>query len=219
MSRFDKKNMDPDSSWMETYGDMVTLLLCFFVMLASISKIDASMFEKIQSGLTKEMGKHPAERPIEAMRQDLTAVLEANKGMGEAGDVGTDDRGVVLNLDASTLFAQGSADLKQAMLPLLKDLVGTITQPRFENYHLEIQGHTDNTPIKTQQFPTNFDLAAARALAIMRALADLGIKQDRMTMSSFGQFSPRVPNTLDDGTPLPANQAMNRRVSVRIYPR
>lgn len=216
---FDKKPQEVDGSWMETYGDMVTLLLCFFIMLASISKIDTVLFEKVQSGMTKEIGKQPPQRPIESMRRELTEVVTAFQGGDEAADVGTDDRGVVLNLDSGAMFAAGAADIKAGMLPLLKEVVGTLAQPRFENYRIEIQGHTDDTPIKTPQFQTNFDLAAARALATMRAMINLGLPPERMLVASYGQYAPRVPNRRDDGSPLPVNQALNRRVAVHVYPR
>lgn len=220
MSLFQRKqSQEVDTSWLETYGDMVTLLLCFFIMLASISKIDTVLFEKVQSGMTKEIGKQPPQRPIETMKQELTQAAAAVQGSDDAVDVGTDDRGVVLNLDAGTMFTPGSAEIKPAMMPLLKELVGTLAQPRFENYRLEIQGHTDNTPVKSQQFPSNFDLAAARALATMRAFVTLGLPESKMIVAAYGQFSPRVPNTLEDGTALPANQALNRRVAVHVYPR
>lgn len=220
MSLFqNKRSTEVDASWMETYGDMVTLLLCFFIMLASISKIDTVLFEKVQSGMTKEIGKQPPQRPIESMRKELADVVTAFQGGDEAADVGTDERGVVLNLDSGAMFAPGSADIKPGMLPLLKELVGTLAQPRFENYRLEIQGHTDNVPVKTTAFASNFDLSSARALATMRALVSLGLSESKMIIAAYGQFSPRVPNTLEDGTPLPANQALNRRVAVHVYPR
>ncbi|MBR9970439.1 OmpA/MotB family protein [Magnetospirillum sulfuroxidans] len=220
MSLFqNKRSNEVDASWMETYGDMVTLLLCFFIMLASISKIDTVLFEKVQSGMTKEIGKQPPQRPIESMRKELADVVTAFQGGDEAADVGTDERGVVLNLDSGAMFAPGSADIKPGMVPLMKELVGTLAQPRFENYRLEIQGHTDNVPVKTATFASNFDLSSARALATMRALVSLGLSESKMIVAAYGQFSPRVPNTLEDGTPLPANQALNRRVAIHVYPR
>lgn len=220
MSLFQKRvSQEVDASWMETYGDMVTLLLCFFIMLASISKIDTVLFEKVQSGMTKEIGKQPPQQPIESMRKELNDVVTSVQGGDMAADVGTDDRGVVLNLDASAMFDAGSANIKPSMMPLLKDLTATLNQPRFDNYRLEIQGHTDNIPVKTTQYPSNFDLSAARALATMRAMTALGVAEVKMIVAAYGQYSPRVPNTLEDGTPLPANQALNRRISVHVYPR
>lgn len=223
MSLFGNKKppQEVDTSWLETYGDMVTLLLCFFIMLASISRIDTVLFEKVQSGMTKEIGKLPPQRPIESMKQELAQVVATFQGQGgdESADVGTDERGVVLNLDAGAMFAAGSADIKPQALPLIKEVVGTLNQTKFQNYRIEIQGHTDNTPIKTPQFPSNFDLAAARALAVMRAMAAEGLPHERMLVSSFGQFAPRVPNLTQEGQPLPVNQALNRRVAVHVYPK
>jgi chemotaxis protein MotB len=105
------------------------------------------------------------------------------------------------------------------MMTILRELTATLANPRFETYRFEIQGHTDDTPVKSAAFPSDFDLAAARALATMRALASLGLPPERMTIASFGQFAPRVPNRREDGTALPVNQALNRRVAIHVYPR
>lgn len=207
-----------DESWMNTYGDMVTLLLCFFILLAAISKVDTVLFEAVQSGMTKDIGKLPPQRPIESMKREMMDVVAAYDSQN-ATDVGTDDRGLVLNLDGGTLFAPGSAELKPEVMTLLKEMAGTLANPRFENYRIEVQGHTDSAPFSTPQFPSNFDLAAARALSTMRALVTFGVPESRLLVTSFGPYAPRAPNTLDDGTPLPANQALNRRVSIRVYPR
>lgn len=219
MSLFNNKKQDSvDNSWMDTYGDMVTLLLCFFILLAAISKVDTVLFEAVQSGMTKEIGKLPPQRPIETMKREMAEVVAAYDS-SQSTDVGTDDRGLVLNLDGGALFHPGSAELKPDIMPLLKEMATTLANPRFENYRIEIQGHTDDIPINTAQFRSNFDLAAARALSTMRALSGFGVPESRMLVTSFGGYAPRVPNHLDDGTPLPQNQALNRRVSIRVYPR
>lgn len=217
--KIERKPPEIDNSWMDTFGDMVSLLLCFFIMLASISKVDTVLFEQVQSGMTKEIGKQPPQRPIESMKKELQDVVTAMQGGGDQADVGVDDRGVVLNLDSGAMFTAGSADIKPEMLPLLKEVVGTLTQPRFDAYRIEIQGHTDDTPIKTPQFASNFDLAAARALATMRAMVDIGLPPERVLIASYGQYAPRVPNRREDGSPLPVNQALNRRVAVHVYPK
>lgn len=213
-----KKPTEIDNSWVETFGDMVTLLLCFFVLLASISKVDSVLYEKVQSGMTKEIGKMPPQRPIEDMKKELTDVVSAMSGGEAMADVATDDRGVVLNLDSGAMFKQGSAEVRPEAMPLLKEMATTLSHPRFTTYLLEIQGHTDDTPVATPQYPTNFDLAAARALSTMRVMKSLGIEEGRMIVASFGQYKPRVPNRTPEGTPLPVNQALNRRVSIHVVP-
>jgi len=213
-----KKPAEVDVSWMETYGDMVTLLLCFFVLLASISKVDANLYEKVQSGIAQEIGKQKAQRPIEDMKKELTEVVSAMSGGDSLADVATDERGVVLNLDSGAMFKQGSAEVRPEAMPLLKEMAVTLTHKRFESYVLEIQGHTDDTPVATPQYPTNFDLAAARALATLRAMKALGVGEDRMIIAAYGQYKPRVPNRTPEGNPLPVNQSLNRRVSIHVVP-
>ncbi len=216
--RFHTKNEEPLEDWLLSYADMITLLMAFFVMLAAISKVDANLYEKVQSGMAKDVGNRNAARPIETMRKELAQQISAAKGGDDAVDVGTDERGVVLHMDANTLFKPGSAELKAEMMPLFKSITDVLGNERFSTYRIEVQGHTDDTPVKSPQFPSNFDLAAARALSAMRAMNTLGVPEDRMLVSSFGPYAPRVANRDKDGHAVPINQAINRRVSIHVYP-
>jgi chemotaxis protein MotB len=216
--RFHTKNEEPLEDWLLSYADMITLLMAFFVMLAAISKVDANLYERVQSGMAKDVGNRNSARPIETVRKELAQVVSATKGGDDAVDVGTDERGVVLNLDANAMFKPGSADVRPEIMPIIKGISDTLNNERFATYRIEVQGHTDDVPVKTAQFPSNFDLAAARALAAMRILGGYGLPEERMLMSSFGPYAPRAPNHREDGTPLPVNQSLNRRVSIHVYP-
>lgn len=218
MSLFDKKSTEVDNSWMDTFGDMVSLLLCFFIMLASISKIDATIFEQVQSGMAKDIGGKSTERPIETMKQEVSQAVQT-MSTEDAIDVGTDERGLVLNLVSGAMFKPSSADIRDEMKPVLKEIVDTLSQPRFTAYNIEIQGHTDDTPIKNAQFPSNWDLSAARALATQRLFMEFGLSSSRMSIGAFADNRPRAPNHSPDGTTYPENQAMNRRVQIHVYPR
>jgi chemotaxis protein MotB len=216
--RFETKNEEPLEDWLLSYADMITLVMAFFVMLAAISKVDANLYEKVQSGMAKDIGGREASRPIETVRKELAQAVSASRGGDDAVDVGSDERGVVLNVDANAMFQTGSAEMRTEIVPVIKSITETLNNDRFANYRIEVQGHTDDTPVKTPQFPSNFDLAAARALTAMRAMKALGLPEERMIVSSFGQYAPRAPNHRDDGTPLPINQALNRRISIHVYP-
>lgn len=216
--KFEVKNEEAQEDWLLSYADMITLLMAFFIMLAAISKVDANLFEKVQSGMAKDVGNRRPERPLQAMQNDLQEAVIASRG-DDVADIGSDERGVVMNLDAGALFAPGSAELKSKAEPVLKEIVATLNQERFSAYRVEIQGHTDDTLISTSQYPSNFDLAAARAMAVLRLMVSLGLPEERMLAASYGAYAPRVPNHMQDGTPLPINQALNRRVSVHVYPR
>ncbi|HLO79058.1 MAG TPA: flagellar motor protein MotB [Magnetospirillum sp.] len=216
--RFHTKNEEPLEDWLLSYADMITLIMAFFVMLAAISKVDANLYEKVQSGMAKDIGNREAARPLETVRKELAQVIATTRGGEDAVDVGSDERGVVLNMDADAMFKPGSAEIRPEIMPVVKGIAETLNNDRFATYRIEVQGHTDDTPVNTPQFPSNFELAAARALSAMRTMNKLGLPEQRMTITSFGQYSPRVPNHREDGTPLPVNQALNRRISIHVFP-
>lgn len=217
-NRFHTKNEEPLEDWLLSYADLITLLMAFFVMLAAISKVDANLYERVQSGMAKDVGNRKPARPIETMRKELAQVISTTAGGDAAVDVGTDERGIVLNVDANAMFKPGSADMRPEIAPILKEITETLKDPRFSTYRIEVQGHTDDTPSKSSQFPSNFDLAAGRALTAMRAMTTFGLPEERMLVASYGQYAPRVPNTNQEGRAVPANQAVNRRVSIHVYP-
>ncbi|MDO8606416.1 MAG: flagellar motor protein MotB [Phaeospirillum sp.] len=218
MSKFAKHNKEAAEDWLLSYADMITLLMAFFIVLVSMSKIDPNKYEEVQAGMAKDVGNREVTKPLQDMKSELLGEV-AGAGVEDSVDVGKDDRGIVLNLASGAMFKPGSADIRPEILPLIKEITGTLNQKRFENYQIEIQGHTDDTPVRTQQFPTNWDLSAARALSTLKLLGDLGISQARMKIAAMADTAPRVPNRSDSGKPYPENQAINRRVEIHIYPR
>jgi chemotaxis protein MotB len=218
MSKFHTKNEEAAEDWLLSYADMITLLMAFFIMLAAISKVDANLYEQVQSGMAKDIGNRTVGKPLSDLKGQLMAAVVENKA-DDGIDVGKDDQGVVLNLASGAMFAQGSAEIRKEMMPVLKDIVKILDDPRFEAYLIEVQGHTDDNPVNTAQYPTNWDLSAARSLATVKAFIQLGVKPVRLKAVAFADIKPMVPNRGPDGTPYPANQAINRRVSVHVFPR
>ena len=218
MSKFAKQNKEAAEDWLLSYADMITLIMAFFIILVSMSKIDAGKYEEVQAGMAKDVGNREVTKPLQDMKSELLGQV-AGAGVEDSVDVGKDDKGIVLNLASGAMFKPGLAEIRPEILPLLKEIAGTLEQKRFENYQIEIQGHTDDTPVHTQQFPTNWHLSSARALATLNLMTELGIKQSRMKMAAMADNAPRVPNHSDSGKPYPENQAINRRVEIHIYPR
>ena len=102
-----KEEQRIDEDWMATYGDMVTLLLCFFVMISSVSKVDMAMYEQIQAGMNEGVGKRDVQRPIEMMLVELTDDIQS-LSVGNEVALGTDSQGVQLSFDGDFLFDYGS---------------------------------------------------------------------------------------------------------------
>jgi len=218
MTKFAKQNKEAAEDWLLSYADMITLIMAFFIILVSMSKIDAGKYEEVQTGMAKEVGRRDVTKPLQDMKSELLGQI-AGAGVEDSVDVGKDDKGIVLNLASGAMFKPASAEIRPEILPLIKEIAGTLAQTRFENYQVEIQGHTDDTQVHTQQFPTNWDLSAARALSTLRLLSELGISQSRMKIAALADTAPRVPNHSDTGKPYPENQAINRRVEIHVYPR
>jgi len=218
MSRFEKKNEEPLEDWLLSYADMITLVMAFFVLVAAMSKIDAGKYEEVQAGLARDIGNRDVSKPL----QDLSTELHGKvigAGVEDSVDIGRDDRGVVLNLSSGTMFKPNSADILPQIRPLLKEIADTLGQKRFTGYQIEIQGHTDDTPVRTAQFPSNWELSSARALVTLKQMAEFGIDFNRMKIAAFADTAPRVPNHSDTGRAYPENQAINRRVEIHVYPR
>ncbi|MGE5504545.1 MAG: flagellar motor protein MotB [Actinomycetota bacterium] len=217
-SKFEVHNEEASEDWLLSYADMITLLMAFFIMLVSISKIDANLYEQVQSGMAKDIGNRQVSKPLQELKAELTSTM-ATLAVDDAVDIGKDDKGLVLNLASGAMFKPSSAEVTPQMRTVLKEISETLNQPRFTNYQIDIQGHTDDTPVRTPQFASNWELSSARSVATLKVLTEFGLPSVRMRTAAFADNAPRVPNRAADGTPYPENQAINRRIEIHVYPR
>ena len=211
-----KKEINTDD-WQGTYGDCVTLLLCFFVMLLAASKVDTVVFENIRSGMTREFMDRQVDKPVTLLRSDLDDDLRALK-LDSAAALGSDHMGLILDIESDTFFNSGSATLKAAAMPVLRRLASTLNAKRYNIFRFEVQGHTDDNPIHTDYFPSNWELSAARASAVTRFLIDNGISPTRLRAVGLSDIQPLYPNRDARGEPIKHNQQRNRRVRLRMDP-
>jgi chemotaxis protein MotB len=205
--------------WLMSYADMITLLMAFFVLLISMSHIDPVKYEQVQGGMAKDIGKRETEHPIQQLRADINKAMQGLKIDDTKVDIGNDDRGLVLQLDAGTLFDPASAKLKEELLPALTKMAEMLDSDRYSAFQVEVDGHTDDTPVSTPAFPSNWELSAARATTVVRYFIQQGVAPTRLSAVGLADTQPRVTNRDANGNPLPANQAINRRVSIHIVPR
>ncbi|GAB6053271.1 flagellar motor protein MotB [Magnetospira thiophila] len=220
MSAFTPKPEEPeDEAWLATYADAITLLMAFFVMLVSFSKIDIPTFEKVAAGIKNEigMGKADAQSSTSILKMDMSDIIY-QQSAEEAVQVGEDDRGIVLEFASSAFYKPGSADIRDQAVPLLGEVAKKLKEPRYQTFMVEIEGHTDDDPISTAQFPSNWELSTDRAAGVVRLFIKLGLDPQRMKVAGYGETRPKVPNRTADGAPIPANMAQNRRVLARIFP-
>ncbi len=206
-----------DEDWMSTYGDMVTLLLCFFIMMLSVSKPDVAKYEQISAGLSEGLGKKIIQRPIEMLMTELKDDIQS-LDLEKKVAIGSDTQGIVLEFGGDVLFNKGSADIKNTALPALKRMAATLQSERYKNFVFSIEGHTSDEKVTSEKYPSNWELSSARASAVARFLEERGIDRVRMRATGMNDVSPKYPNLDPFGEPIPENRIRNRRVVIHIEP-
>ncbi|MBN2751266.1 MAG: flagellar motor protein MotB [Rhodospirillaceae bacterium] len=212
-----KPSSGGEDDWMSTYADMVTLLLGFFILLASISKVDMALFEQVQAGMAKGVGKRDIETPIQNLKQEMKEIL-VQMNVDESSSIGSDTSGVVIEFASSSFFDPGSADLRQEAAPILRRVADTLNADIYKNFQVEVQGHTDDTPIHSPRFPSNWELSSARATGVVRFFLENQMTPTRLRAVGLADVSPKVPNRDPFGNPLPTNREINRRIVIRVNP-
>lgn len=220
--------------WITTYSDLVTLLLCFFVLLFAMSAPDAEKFRGLMasfrggdgvmsSGTGVLEGGNVIDRPsfntteeeVAAELVELMADLAEYSDTLNLGDritIQPEERGIVIRFMDSTLFDSGSATIKREALGILKDVAEILNQEEFSNKHIKVEGHTDSDQIiRPMKYETNWELSSARATNVLRYLVEVeGIVGDRVSSAGYSYYRGIVPND------TPENKAKNRRVDIVI---
>lgn len=212
-------------AWMVTYADVITLLLTLFVFLFSVSQIDNNKLSEIQKaisvGLLKRSGDDvvgkasKGDAVFEAMKRKLQSVFERSNLGGQTKVILT-DKGVKIELASSVIYSPGSADIRDEMKSAISQIADILKNSNIPDYIVIVEGHTDNNPINTAQFPSNWELSSSRATNIVRFLIDNGIPNNQLRASGYGDTRPIAPNLNEDGQSIQENQAKNRRVEIYI---
>ncbi len=208
---------EADEAWLITYADAITLLMAFFVMLLTFAKYDIPAFEEAAAAIKSNLTGREATSPIQLLKIDVQDVV-FNMQADQVVKVETDGKGVVIELSSSAFYKPGSADFRDEAIPVLEKLSATLQAPRYQTYVVEVEGHTDDVPINTAAFPSNWELSAARATRVVRFFESQEMQPGRMLATGYADNRPKAPNLTAEGNPIPENRAKNRRDSVRVYP-
>ena len=216
-----KENKDVVDGWMGTYGDMVTLLMAFFVMLYSASDPDPGKYEEIVESMKEAFSKQDVENEFKELHESLEDIIE-NKNLENAVEIELGPNGILIQIPGSSLFASGSADIMTDMAPVIVEISTVITQlldqSSYHDYMIEVEGHTDDEPIgeDSEIFSSNWDLSAIRATGIVELLNNSGIEMDKLKPIARAESIPLLPNRDENGIPIPENRAKNRRVVIKV---
>jgi len=221
LSEFGEDVMDERSSapWLMTFADMSTLLLTYFIILYSVSSFNMNKFkeailgeERASIGLLELMDSVEIKQSIDVITglrsEDILSEIKhvaEEETMSEVMDVSTDQSKVIIKVPSQSLFDQGSADLNMKRGKEVLDEIIRIFG-KYPYYKIHINGHTDDTPVSTERFPTNWELSSSRATAVLRYFVDKNIDPKRMTATGYSDIFPIATNKTERG------RAINRRV-------
>ncbi len=216
--------------WLVSYADLVTLLFALFTTLYAAAAVDATSqtasLPEAEAAATADPSQAPSaavvaatpqseaapvpdevDLEVDALRDRLASRLEDDVRLQHA-DIVRDGRGVVVSLPERATFNVGSAEVTGDARPLIARLVSELSDGQ---YALRIEGHTDDIPIRTARYRSNWELSTARAGAVVAYLVnDLKFPPDRLSAAGYAEFHPRVPNDSAD------NRARNRRIDIVV---
>lgn len=224
--------------WLVSYADFITLLFAVFVTLYAMSQTDKKKVEEIMAsmsasfGFTTSSAPKPAVVPMGALNiipslQKSAAIPRKGRSRGSEQDfrttkasieaylmktgaqdkvaVSIDDRGLVVSLKEAGFFDSGSATLRSSSLSLLNDIVASLSS--YSN-SIRVEGHTDNVPINSSAFPSNWELSTARATHVLQYLMKQDFDPSQMSAAGYGEYRPVADNGSEDG------RMKNRRVDI-----
>jgi len=281
MNRVRQGVRDPGNhtdDWLITYADMITLLLCFFVIFfiilsarkngqeepvaarVSTPTVQDSRHVQPQEPFSRTFQSNPKipafnefgdsgisladevatriGKPLVA--GSITARDAASAGasaeqrsrpivgvpsnpstnpIGDHSKPGSEPKGdriSMLEMSSSAFFGSGSADLGESGKSILRDVAVELKSSWYGEYNIDVEGYSDDTPIATARFPSNWELSTARAAAVVHFFLDQGLPAQKLRAAGYADTRPEVPNRDANGNAIPENQAQNRRVVIRL---
>jgi chemotaxis protein MotB len=191
--------------------------MALFLLMYSMSDPNPAKFETNMASISQHITGTAPDMPIQDIIQLLNNAIAA-KQLQKSVDVSTDGAGIVIEFRSSLLFAIGEATINTEALPIMGDLVKVISEPKYARYGIEIEGHTDDIPIFSERFPSNWELSAARAANVTKLFVDNRVALQRLRAVGYAEGQPKVANRNAQGVAIAENQAINRRVVIRMYP-
>jgi chemotaxis protein MotB len=211
---YDSAGMD---EWLGTYSDMVTLLLAFFVLMMGISKVEPALWESMKSGLRSEIsGQEKVKTPLAEIKHDLDSLLSVEQAQNLV-KIEMTQEGIVMKFASSAFYQAGSAEVGAQAKGIMDRVVVAMKNIDYYPFQIDIEGHTDNVPIHTERYPSNWELSVSRATNIVKYMLAQGVAPDRLKAAGYADTKPILPNLDSLGKGIDSNQAQNRRIVVRIH--
>jgi len=212
-------NEPEDEGWLITFADMAVLLMSFFILLFSMSTPNMDQFKVVSEAL-RVQGFYsetttPTDDPYENMKKQMAASVGTG-GFDKYIVVDASKADIEVELASSAFFEPGAARFSPQALPMLKLISEQILPLANKDVVIEIAGHTDDEPISTEQFPSNWELSAGRAANLVRYLIAQGFPGEKLRAVGHADTQPKAPNRDQQGNAIQSNQELNRRVVLKM---
>ncbi|KAA3657930.1 MAG: flagellar motor protein MotB [Calditrichaeota bacterium] len=192
--------------WMLSYSDMVTLLLAFFVLFFAISQVDQAKFEAIM-----EYFSQSDKLPLHELEKVVNKLVDEHN-LQQSVEVELTADGLLLTFQDKILFDSGKANLKERAFPILSGIGEILNSEKVANRNIKVEGHTDTVPLaKNSNYPSNWELSAARATHVIRYLINRKVQPQRFVAIGYADTRLRVPES-----GMKRGLQANRRVSLII---
>jgi len=234
VAREKKQQEETDTAgWMNTYADLVTLLLCFFVLLFAMSKADEGRIKAFMAGFEGGAGILDGGKMLEfeknigqmlesavdglsdeelgVLQNILQEMVESEQLTGQIS-VTRNERGIIISLMDKILFDPGLAEIKLEANTIIEQVGIILNMDEFKDRSVAVEGHSDNDPVRyVNMYPTNWELSTARATNVLRFLVEKSdVNPVRISAAGYSFYHPIAPND------TPENKAKNRRADIVI---
>lgn len=205
-------------AWLATYGDMITLLMTFFVLFFSVSDVNVALFEDLKNGFESDVLNTETKTPISMLANRLDSIYDHPEHDDPDVEVELLKRGINIRLASNDLFKSGDAKLSKSGKKTVEDVTESLLEI-VERFHLtcDVEGHTDDVPIRSYKFPSNWELSASRAANVLRQMLESGIPEDQSRAIGFADRRPLIEPRDSTGTLVKGARRANRRVEIIIH--
>lgn len=216
-------------AWLLPYSDLMTLLLAVFIVLFAVSQVDQAKAKDMSEAFTEEMmtqsyiisqlneqetvqkessaGSESEQQQMEELKAELDAKLQS-ENLSASVQTDIDKRGLVISFNNAIFFDPGSAEIKPEHEQTFLEIAKMIS---VMNNFIRIEGHTDNVPMNSAVYPSNWDLSTARAANVVRLLTTkTDISPEKLIAVGYGEYRPIEDNSTEEG------RAKNRRIDIIV---
>ncbi len=211
---------DDDMSWLIPYVDVISLLLAFLILTLAMSTVSRRKFEMLTSKLSQQTTPPPS---LDVLKESIDKMLRAQKLEGAVvTSIDEDGLRAVFRGDG-VLFESGQADITPSGRTLIGQFMQLVGKALDERHQIAIEGHTDDVPIHTGRYDSNWELSSARATVVLKSFLAAGFDARRLSAQGFADTRPAhtLPKLAEgegrNDPHIAKARSENRRVVIRVY--